>query len=189
MSNPEDQHVHPEDGSKARRAATNGPHVREIGGGVHETSSNSPTTGRSRRRFVNFLIGGGLLGWLGSLVYPVLSFLKPPNVPEANVNSVRAGVASEFAINTSQIVKFGRTPILLVRLESGDFRAFTATCTHLDCIVQYRSDFGHIWCACHNGHYDLNGRNISGPPPRPLQVFDVNIVNDEIVISKPQQVV
>jgi len=189
MSKPEDQHTHHDDRSNPAGGESYGSHVQEDDGGAPERSTDKSGTGRSRRRFVNFLIGGGLLGWLGSLIYPVISFLKPPNVAEANVNSVRAGVASEFANNTSTIVKFGRTPILLVRLESGEFRAFTATCTHLDCIVQYRSDFGHIWCACHNGQYDLNGRNISGPPPRPLQVFDVNIVNDEIVVSKPKQVV
>ena len=51
---------------------------------------------------------------------------------------------------------------------TGNYRALSATCTHLGCIVQYRSDLQEIWCACHNGLYDLNGRNISGPPPRPL---------------------
>ena len=156
---------------------------------MSELSQKNTSDGKTRRRFINSLIGGGLLGWVGSIVYPVMSFLKPPNVPEANVNSVRAGLASEFQNNSSEIVKFGRTPVLLVRLESGEFRAFSATCTHLDCIVQYRGDLEHIWCACHNGHYDLSGRNLSGPPPRPLSSFAVNIVNDEIVVSKPTQVV
>lgn len=141
----------------------------------------------TRRKFVNLLIGGGILGWLGSLLYPVLSFLNPPEVPEANVSSVKAGLASAFPNNTSQIVKFGRTPVLLVRTEAGEFRAMGATCTHLDCIVQYRSEQKNVWCACHNGTFDLAGRNISGPPPRPLPVFAVTVVDDEIVISKPEQ--
>ena len=142
----------------------------------------------TRRKFVTVLIGGGLLGWLGSVLFPVLSFLKPPQVPEANINSVKAGLASAFAANSGQIVKFGRTPVLLIRTESGEFRAFAATCTHLDCLVQYRSDLKHVWCACHNGHFDLQGGNISGPPPRPLDRFTVNVVNDEIIISRPQPV-
>ena len=142
----------------------------------------------TRRRVVNVLIGGGLLGWLGSVLFPVLSYLKPPPVAEANVNSVRAGAVGDFVPNEGQIIKFGRTPVLVVRDEAGTFRAFGATCTHLDCLVQYRGDLKHIWCACHNGHYDLQGRNISGPPPRPLPVFDVIVVDDEVVVSKPQQV-
>jgi Rieske Fe-S protein len=50
--------------------------------------------------------------------------------------------------------------------------------------VQYRPDLQQIWCACHNGHYDLNGRNVSGPPPRPLRAYDVNVNGDELVISR-----
>jgi Rieske Fe-S protein len=138
----------------------------------------------NRRQFTSFLLGGGLLGWLGAVFYPVVSFLKPPKIPEANVQSVKAGLVEEFQENTAQIVKFGRKPVILIRTESGDFRAFAATCTHLDCIVQYRGDLRQIWCACHNGLYDLKGRNVSGPPPKPLEEFSVNIVADEILVSK-----
>ncbi|HET8580537.1 MAG TPA: Rieske 2Fe-2S domain-containing protein, partial [Nitrospiraceae bacterium] len=63
-------------------------------------------------------------------------------------------------------------------------RAFSAVCTHLACTVQYRPDLIHIWCACHNGHYDLNGINIAGPPPRPLEPYVVNVRGDKIVVSK-----
>jgi Rieske Fe-S protein len=144
--------------------------------------------GIDRRKFLNYIIGGGLLGWLGSVFYPIFSYLVPPKVPEANVNSIKAGTAADFPPNSAQIVKFGRKPVILIRADSNEFRAFAATCTHLDCIVQYRTDTKQIWCACHNGVYDVRGRNISGPPPRPLDEFSVNIVNDEIIISKSKQV-
>ena len=49
---------------------------------------------------------------------------------------------------------------IIVRTAAGDYPAFSATCTHLACTVQYRAELQHIWCACHNGHYDLNGRNM-----------------------------
>jgi Rieske Fe-S protein len=140
--------------------------------------------GVNRRDFTSFLLGGGILAWLGSVLYPVISYLKPPKTPEASVASVKAGRASEFAKNSGSIVKFGRKPVILVRTEAGEFRAFSATCTHLDCIVQYRGDLHHIWCACHNGLYDLRGRNVSGPPPKPLEEYAVNIVNDEILVSR-----
>ena len=138
----------------------------------------------NRRQFTNVLMTGGLLGWLGSALYPILSFLKPPKIPEANVSSVKAGMASEFPPNSSAIVKYGRKPVILIRTDGGEFRAFTATCTHLDCIVQYRTDLKQIWCACHNGLYDTRGRNISGPPPRPLEEYAVNVISDEIMVSQ-----
>jgi len=140
--------------------------------------------GLNRRDFTNVLLGSGLIAWLGSVLYPLVSYLKPPKIPEANVASVKAGKASEFANNTGQIVKFGRKPVILIRTETGDFRAFSATCTHLECIVQYRGDLKQIWCACHNGLYDLRGRNVSGPPPKPLEEYAVNVVNDEILVSR-----
>ncbi len=138
----------------------------------------------TRRQFVNILLGGGLLGWLASVLYPVIAFLKPPKIPEAGVQSVKAGLASAFPANTGQIIKFGRKPVVLIRTDTGDFRAFSATCTHLECIVQYRADLKQIWCACHNGLYDLRGRNVSGPPPRPLEEYAVKIVADEIYVAK-----
>ncbi|MEJ2722719.1 MAG: Rieske (2Fe-2S) protein [bacterium] len=81
-------------------------------------------------------------------------------------------------------MKFGRKPVILIRTDTGEFHALSATCTHLECIVQYRSDLKEIWCACHNGLYDLKGRNISGPPPRPLTEYAVNVSEDEIHISE-----
>ncbi|TFH00974.1 MAG: Rieske (2Fe-2S) protein [Calditrichales bacterium] len=138
----------------------------------------------TRRRFINYVLGGGLAGWLGSVLYPVFSYLNPPKITEANVNSVKAGLAAEFGENSSKIIKFGRKPLILIR-NGDDFHAFEATCTHLDCIVQYRNDTKQIWCACHNGVYDLHGRNVSGPPPRPLAEYEVKIIQEEIIITQP----
>ena len=141
----------------------------------------------NRRRILNIVLSGGLLGWLASVLYPVIAYLKPPKIAEAKVSEVKAGDESQFANNSGSIVKFGRKPVILVRTEAGDFRAFSAVCTHLDCIVQYRQDTKQIWCACHNGTYDLQGRNISGPPPRPLEPYAVKIVKGEIYISQEKE--
>jgi Rieske Fe-S protein len=75
----------------------------------------------------------------------------------------------------------------LILNSDGTYKALSATCTHLGCTVQYRSDLHEIWCACHNGTYDLNGRNVSGPPPRPLDVFDVHVRGDEIVVNRKRE--
>jgi Rieske Fe-S protein len=50
--------------------------------------------------------------------------------------------------------------------------------------VQYRDDTHQVWCACHNGIYDLGGRNVSGPPPRPLETYDVHVRGDEIIVER-----
>jgi len=50
--------------------------------------------------------------------------------------------------------------------------------------VQYKADTSQIWCACHNGLYDLAGNVVSGPPPRPLERLTVNQRGDDIVVSR-----
>lgn len=137
-----------------------------------------------RRSILNWLLGLWGTGVCGAVLYPVTRYLAPPDLPEAASQSVSAGSAQALLPNTGRIVPFGSRPAIVVRTATGELRAFSATCTHLDCTVQYRPDLHRIWCACHNGEYDLNGRNVAGPPPRPLEAFDVNVKDDEIVIAR-----
>ena len=141
-----------------------------------------PTVGR--RTFINWLLGTSLGATVIAALYPVFRFVVPPPVAEAPVNRVLAGRLSELAPNTGKIFRFGSKPGILVRTPTGEVRAFSAICTHLNCTVQYRPDFQHIWCACHNGHYDLHGKNIAGPPPRPLEMYEVNVAGDDVYVTK-----
>ncbi len=138
---------------------------------------------QSRRKFLNSLLSLSGIAGLAAILYPVFTYMLPPKTTEPKVNLVKAGMASEFPNNSYKIVKFGRKPVILVKTEDGQFKALSAVCTHLECIVQYKSDTHQIWCACHNGIYDLNGRNVSGPPPRPLTQYNVKVVKDEIIIT------
>lgn len=137
-----------------------------------------------RRKFLRYVLGGSLVAWLGAVLYPIIAYLKPPAQAEVEVSSVRVGVLDDIKKDSGQIVRFGSKPVLLVRTAEGELKAFSATCTHLDCTVQYRSDMGVIWCACHNGKYDLTGRNIDGPPPRPLDAFRVFLKDNEVFVTK-----
>jgi cytochrome b6-f complex iron-sulfur subunit len=137
-----------------------------------------------KRDFLKYVLGGGLIAWAASVLYPLFAYLKPPKQAEVEVTSVKAGKLSEIEKDSGSIVRFGNKPVILVRSAAGELRAFSATCTHLDCTVQYRKDFGAIWCACHNGKYDFNGKNIAGPPPRPLDEYRVVVQGEEVLISK-----
>jgi len=145
---------------------------------------DSSSNNSSRRNVLNWLLGGGLVAWLGAVLYPVFQFLQPPETPEAIATSVMAATLDEVPPDSGKIFRFGNQPGILIHTADDEWRAFSGICTHLDCIVQYRDDLDHIWCACHNGHYDLQGRNISGPPPRPLEQFEVNIQGNEVYVSR-----
>ncbi|MGA2458486.1 MAG: Rieske 2Fe-2S domain-containing protein [Terriglobales bacterium] len=141
----------------------------------------------TRRRMVGIFLGSGLLASFASFIYPVLRYLVPPAVVDLGGDEVVAAKLGDLKPNCGKIFRFGSRPGLLIMESDGTYRALSATCTHLACTVQYRSDLREIWCACHNGIYDLNGRNVSGPPPRPLDVFDVHLRGDEIVVSRKRE--
>jgi cytochrome b6-f complex iron-sulfur subunit len=138
----------------------------------------------TRRSFVDVLLSTSLGATVLSIFYPVVQFLIPPPLSEAQQSNVIAGTANELKPNSAKIFKFGSRPGILVRTSTGEFRAFTAVCTHLNCTVQYRDDLQHIWCACHGGLFDLNGINVAGPPPRPLEQYEANLSGDDVVVFK-----
>ena len=137
-----------------------------------------------RRRFLDYLFGTSLAALIGAVLYPILHYLVPPKVKEVTAASVVAAKASELSLNTGKIVPFGRKPAIVLRTPEGEVRAFNAVCTHLACTVQYRADLKHIWCACHDGHYDLHGQVLAGPPPRPLEPFKVTVKDDDVIVSR-----
>ncbi len=151
---------------------------------VQGLNGNQEVARQGRRGFIGTLIGGGLLTLLGSLLYSVVRYVIPPKVADAGLPSVVAGKVKDFPNNSGKIFRFGNRPGILVRTRTGEFRAFSAICTHLACTVQYRPDLEHIWCACHNGHFDLFGKNIGGPPPRPLVPFDAAVRGDDVIVSR-----
>ncbi|HMK31609.1 MAG TPA: Rieske 2Fe-2S domain-containing protein [Terriglobales bacterium] len=141
----------------------------------------------ARRRFVEALLGGGFLATAVAFVYPVLRYLVPPKTSDLGGDSVVAARVGELKPNSGKIFRFGSRPGLLIRTADGNYRALSATCTHLSCTVQYRDDLREVWCACHNGKYNLDGRNLSGPPPRPLEAFDVQVRGDEIFVRRRRE--
>ncbi len=142
---------------------------------------------QTRRSFLNWIVNGGVAAFLASVFYPVFRYLIPPKTVEANVSQVKLPFARadiEAEPQKAKLFKFGRSMGIVFLTPEGGLAALAATCTHLDCTVQHRPDLGIIWCACHNGRYDLNGNNISGPPPKPLEKFAVNEVGENIIVSK-----
>ncbi|MFQ5876453.1 MAG: ubiquinol-cytochrome c reductase iron-sulfur subunit [Acidobacteriota bacterium] len=140
--------------------------------------------GGSRRGFLNWFLGTSLGAMCASILYPVARYISPPEVPEAATSRVVAGRVGELKPNEGKLFRFGSRPGLLILTREGEYRAYAATCTHLNCTVQFRGDLQQIWCACHNGFYDLNGVNVAGPPPRPLERYAVHVADDEVVVTR-----
>jgi Rieske Fe-S protein len=141
-----------------------------------------------RRTFLDALLAVGFVSTAAAIAYPVTQFLIPPPAGEAAADNVVAGKAAALKPNSGVIFPFGSKPAIVVRTSEGELKAFSAVCTHLDCTVQFKADTSQLWCACHNGTYDLSGNVVSGPPPRGLERFVVNVRGEsgeeEIVVSR-----
>ncbi len=156
----------------------------------------------SRRAWLLRGLTGAISATVVAVFYPVVWFLRPRRATVSGALEVVAPFkVSELPNAAGNPFNFGGKPCLVVltpeganrrasgeRLRLDDVRAFNALCTHVDCTVRYRLDRADIFCNCHEGVYDLNGQNVAGPPPRPLEMYQVTLRGDlgeeEIVVSR-----
>ncbi|NUQ65915.1 MAG: Rieske 2Fe-2S domain-containing protein, partial [Pirellulales bacterium] len=139
----------------------------------------------ARRRFLCGMAGGGTAALATIVAAPLGSYLgncrdePPPAFVELPQSQY------ELAPGTSKLVMYGRIPALVVRtpLPQGELRILVATCTHFDCIVGYQPGENRIFCACHEGLYDVDGNVVSGPPPRPLRPFHFQVREGKLLIA------
>lgn len=140
-----------------------------------------------RRTFLDWLLGLSGVGTLCAIAYPVFHFVFPPPRPKGRgKGAVLAARVSELPPGSGRVVALGARPAILVRTPAGEWRAFSARCTHLSCTVRYREDLGLLWCPCHDGRFDLTGKNVGGPPPRPLPPLAVVVKGEEVYISETE---
>ena len=135
--------------------------------------SQSPTPmATSRRSFLDLLLGATSLAWLASVLYPVLRYLKPlPASGPAGPTTLTAEELAKLEREDFVIVPAGATRVLVLQDATAELHAVDARCTHEGCTVRFVPGDAVIWCACHNARFDLEGRVLSGPPPRPLPKY------------------
>ncbi len=137
----------------------------------------------SRRDFMsNFAAGIGIAAvGVTSAVYG-FKYLVPPSkkkkeikVLMAKVNEIKPGEAKEFLDGQ------GRKALLVN--QNGKIKAFSKICTHLGCEVEWKPEENIFFCPCHLGKFDANGKNIAGPPPRPLDQFKVEVKDNYVFVT------
>ena len=137
-----------------------------------------------RLDFIMWLIKGSVFAFASMTVYPIIQFLYPPKSQLQTSLSTKAARIDELPVNTAKIFPFANKPAILIHTASDEYKAFSAACTHLNCTVHYEEAGQMIGCACHNGRFGLDGRVISGPPPKPLEEYRVVLNKEEIIVSK-----
>jgi Rieske Fe-S protein len=88
---------------------------------------------------------------------------------------------SDVAPGGAVTFKDAGSPAVLVRLDSGDFVAYSAICTHQGCTVAYKN--GQLACPCHGSVFDPadGAAVIAGPAPKPLPEIPVKVQGGDIV--------
>jgi len=136
-----------------------------------------------RRNFLSRI----LAAWAGVVLLPalyvVIEYIIPPKLREKLIESLKIGKAADVVANDARMVKFNKTPVMIVKNNEGQIKAFSAVCTHLGCIVEFRSADRKFHCNCHGSVFDYDGKNVAGPAPRPLQPFRVELKQDDIYVS------
>lgn len=137
----------------------------------------------SRRRLLDYLLRLGIFAWLASVLYPVISYLKPLPLsgPTGPVRLTR-GETAKLERDKFTIVPAGSIRLIVFEDPAGEVLALNAKCTHEGCTVRYVPGESLIWCPCHNGRFDLHGRVLSGPPPRPLAQHAVHRDADGAIV-------
>lgn len=142
----------------------------------------------SRRGFVRTAVVGVTLAYLGAIGYPVYRYLNSPvekSMAMAAVKDVTLDKADQLLKGTALMFKFGIRPAMLIHHEDDTWVAMDAVCTHMGCTVAFDPARKAIVCACHGGVYDARtGANVSGPPPRPLTQYVVQVNAGSVTVSR-----
>ncbi len=134
----------------------------------------------SRRRFIGFAwIAAGVIV-LGELVAGTLAFLWPRRKEGATEKIFVAGKISDFKVG--EVVPFRRERAFIVKLDGG-FLAMSSVCTHLHCIVNWNNTLKTFECPCHGGKFNEEGVVTGGPPPRPLDLYKIEVVAGKLVVD------
>lgn len=138
-----------------------------------------------RRALLDWLLRISGAGALLAVFYPVVAFVFPPRQAKGkSKGAVLAGRVSQLPPGSGVVFPLGTRPAILVHTPDGKWRAFSAVCTHLSCTVRYREDIDMLFCPCHDGLFDLTGKNVGGPPPRPLPEHTVVVRGDEVYVAE-----
>lgn len=139
----------------------------------------------SRRRFLDYLLGGSVVVSFGSALGAILTFVYPPKKEGGaeTVQRLEVGNVSDLPEGKAKPVVFQGKNVMVVHVQEGFF-AVDMKCTHLGCMVEWLEEKGVLFCPCHAAYFDYKGKVISGPAPSPLPLYNAEIAQGKIYVTK-----
>jgi len=131
----------------------------------------------SRRRFFGTMTGIAI----ASLAWPKMALSAGKSwvaVPLSKAPKLQK-------VGGSMVTKIRGKDLLLVRDSETSAHAFEAKCPHEQCDLNYAPDSQKIECPCHAALFDLTGKVLEGPPPRPLETYQAIVDGERILFNIP----
>jgi len=145
-------------------------------------SSSTASDEISRRTFVVATATATLGLAITEALRIVVKYLEPQQT-EGFGGVFTLGSLEEFPPDSVTHVRQGRFYVV----HNGDgLLAIYQRCTHLGCLVPWQEEQGEFACPCHAGRYNLEGEVLSGPPPKPLSLFKLEVVEGALIVDTSQ---
>lgn len=132
----------------------------------------------ARRQFIQ--LGLATLGaaWFGTLLQSRLF----PAASTVEATPVTFPLA-DLPLGGTKAVTYGGVSVLVLRTRES-LRAFSLTCTHLGCTVEWQPGNKEFYCPCHDGRFDEFGEVLAGPPPLPLEQVAVRVEGETVIVGE-----
>ncbi|MBI2266559.1 MAG: ubiquinol-cytochrome c reductase iron-sulfur subunit [Armatimonadetes bacterium] len=135
-----------------------------------------------RRAFLDAMIVAGFALTVLCGGAPALSYLFPRLSGSSVDEEMDVGAEAEVPMGEGKVLPFGVFPTLVLRTKEG-FKAFSAVCTHLGCVVKWNKDNQKIECPCHSAIFDTSGKVLDGPAPKPLRSIKIKVEDGRIILG------
>jgi Rieske Fe-S protein len=139
-----------------------------------EHDESRTTRGTSRRRFLEWLGKFSFFAGFAGIFTSTLRFMLPNVLYEPPTTFV-IGKPEDFPPSSVTFLEEKR--LFVFRRPEGMF-AISSICTHLGCNVRWNDERGGFNCPCHGSRFDGSGKNITGPAPKPLKLYELTLLSD-----------
>jgi Rieske Fe-S protein len=166
--------------------------MRLVGGEARFEAHHAVET--SRRTFLAQVIGACLAFVLTVLGIPAIGAAVGPAFKREEAEWLSLGNPDGFevgvpkAVNLTVVSRDGWIETTLVkgtwvvRDSDAQFMVFNGRCTHLGCAYSWQAAQHQFACPCHAGVFALDGRVLTGPPPRGLDLLESRVEAGELQV-------
>ena len=149
----------------------------------------------SRRKFIGYAIGGIAGAITIGYAVPLATYLIKPALqkedePWSLVSSIEnIPVGQPTSLTFYSHVKVGweekkaEHDVWVVKNPEGAVTVFSPVCPHLGCGYRWVEEIGHFECPCHASAYDIAGRVVAGPAPRPLDTLPSKVEEGRLYVK------